>query len=96
MEDYIKYMTKWFISDTIELLDMVLTDDVVDPHYSGVTTLNRIWVYLQYKKETDKFYNGNECKNISTLFPKWGYSTEDIELFRKKVQEERKIYMDRI
>ena len=77
LEECIKYISGWYFSDTIELLDLVLDDDIVDPQYSAITTLNRLWIWLQYKKRTDKNYK---------------YTTEDIALFRKKAMEERKIY----
>jgi hypothetical protein len=89
LDECIKYISDWYFSDTVELLDLVLDDDVVDPQYSAITTLNRLWVYLQYKKKTDRSY---ECSSVSSLFKKMGYTPEDIDLFRKKAQEERKIY----
>lgn len=85
----IQYMSEWYFSDTVELLDLVLDDDMEDPQYSAITTLNRFWVYLQYKKEMDKSY---ECGDVSSLLKKMGYTSEDIARFKKKVQEERKIY----
>ena len=88
LEECIKDMSDWYFSDTIELLDLVLYYDS-DPRYSAITTLNRFWVYLQYKKMTDKSY---ECSNVSSLLEKIGYTPEDIALFRRKAQEERKIY----
>ena len=84
LDECIKYISDWYFSDTVELLYLVL-----DPQYSAITTLNRLWVYLQYKKKTDRSY---ECSSVSSLFKKMGYTPEDIDLFRKKAQEERKIY----
>ena len=46
-------MAKFFFSDTIELLDMVLEDDIEDPQYSAIIAVNRLWTYLQYKQMTD-------------------------------------------
>lgn len=89
LEECIEYISDWYFSDTVELLDLVLDDDIADPQYSAITTLNRLWVYLRYKKKTDKDY---ACNDVSSLFKKMGYTPEDIALFRKKVQEERKIY----
>lgn len=89
LEECMRYINDWYFSDTVELLDLVLDDDIADPQYSAITTLNRFWVYLQYEKMTDKDY---ECNDIVLLFKKMGYTPEDIALFRKKVQEERKIY----
>lgn len=89
LEECIEYIVKWYFADTVELLDLVLEDDIVDPQYSAITTLNRLWVYLQYKKKTNNSYM---CSDISSLFKEMRYTTEDIALFRKKVQEEQKIY----
>ena len=82
-------MSKWYFADTVELMDLVLDDDIEDPQYSAITTLNRFWIYLQYKKEMDNSY---ECHNVSSLLKKIGYTSEDIALFRKKIQQERQIY----
>lgn len=89
LDECIEYVSDWYFSDTVELFDFVLDDDIVNPQYSAITTLNRFWVYLQYKKNTDKSF---ECSNVSMFIEKIGYTPEDISLFRKKVQEERKIY----
>ena len=89
LEECIKYISDWYFADTVELLDLVLDDDIEDPQYSAITTLNRLWVYLQYKKKSDMSY---ECDSVSSLFKKMGYTPDDIALFRKKAQEERKIY----
>ena len=53
LEECIKYISDWYFADTVELLDLVLDDDIEDPQYSAITTLNRLWVYLQYKKKSD-------------------------------------------
>lgn len=50
LEECMEYISDWYFTDTVELLDLVLDDDVADPQYSAITTLNRLWVYLQYKK----------------------------------------------
>lgn len=89
LDECIKYISDWYFSDTVELLDLVLDDDIADPQYSAITTLNRLWIYLQYKEKTDSSY---KCSNISSLLKKMGYTPEDITLFRKKAQEERGIY----
>lgn len=73
----------------MELLDLVLDDDMADPQYSAITTINRLWVYLQYQNKTDGRY---ACSSISSLLQKMGYTPEDIALFRKKAQEEQKMY----
>ena len=89
LKECIQYISNWYFSDTVEFLDLVLADDIADPQYSAITALNRIWVYLQFRKKMDK---SCECDDVTSLFQKMGYTTEDIALFRKKVQEEHKIY----
>ena len=89
LEECIEYISNWYFSDTVELLDLVLTDDVKDPQYSAITTLNRLWIYLQYKINTNENY---EWSDISSLFNKMGYTPEDFALFINKLQEEYKIY----
>lgn len=89
LKECIEYISDWYFADTVELLDLVLDDDMVDPQYSAITTLNRLWVYLQYKQKTNENY---ECSDVSSLFKKMGYTSEEIVLFRKKVQKEREIY----
>ncbi len=89
LNECIEYISDWYFADTVELLDLVLDDDMTDPQYSAITTLNRLWVYLQYEQKTKENY---ECSDVSSLFEKMGYTSEHIALFRKKVQEERKIY----
>ena len=89
VNEYMEYISDFFFSDTVELLDLVLDDDDVDPQYSAITTLNRFWVYLQYKKAMDTFY---QCSNVSSLLEQIGYTKEDIALFREKVRKERSMY----
>lgn len=72
---------------------MVLNDDVADPQYSAITTLNRFWLYLQYQQKTEMNY---ECSDVPSLLKKIGYTDEDIALFKKKAQKERKIYTSEI
>ena len=88
-DECIKYISDWYYTDTLELLDLVLEDNIEDPQYSAITALNRLWVYLQHKRKTDISCG---CDSVSSLLEKLGYTPEDIALFRKKAQEERKIY----
>lgn len=52
-EECINTICNYFLSDTIELLDLVLFDDVEDPQYSAITTYNRFYYYLQYMKQSN-------------------------------------------
>ena len=58
VKECIEQIIDWYFSDTVELLDLVLNDDVADPQYSAITTLNRFWLYLQYQQKTEMNY---EC-----------------------------------
>lgn len=82
-----------FLSDTIELFDLVLSDDVEDPQYSAIIVINRIWLYLQYKNMTNKIY---QYSQVDAFIESIGYSTKDIEIFRKKAQDEYKNYRGEI
>ena len=92
LECCIQYMCKWYLSDTIELLDLVLNDNDEDPQYSAITTLNRFWIYLEYQKKIGDC----ECNNVASFLEKIGYSINDIDLFREKVRAERDIYVSDI
>lgn len=93
LDECVQAMSGWFISDTIELFDLVLADGAEDPQYSAITTLNRLWLYLQYQKAS-----GGDLAEVSVpvYLEKIGYTADDIALFRKKAQEERKIYHGQI
>ena len=88
IEKCVESMAKFFFSDTIELLDMVLEDDIEDPQYSAIIAVNRLWTYLQYKQMTDEEF---ATKDVETLLSKLGYA-QDVDLLRQKAREERKIY----
>lgn len=85
-------MEKWFISDTIELLEQVLADDEKDPEYSAITTLNRLYIYMEFQKKTDQY----DCDSVRTLFAKMGYSKDAYELFRSKAKKEYPMYSSEI
>ena len=92
LNECVQHMGKWFLSDTIELLEQVLADDEKDPKYSAITTLNRLYIYMEFKKRTDKF----DCDNIQTLFTRIGYSKNAYELFRLMAEKEYPMYSSEI
>ena len=89
MNKCMERISGWFLSDTIELFDLVLFDDEEDPQYSAITTMNRFWVYIQYQKNLNKDY---ACDSVASLIRQCGYPAEELERFRKKVLEERPVY----
>lgn len=89
----IKYMSERYFDDTVILIDMVLCDDITDPQYSAITTLNRFLVYLQYKNIVDKDY---KCSDIASALEKIGYTREDISLLKEKAKDEYKIYIGEV
>lgn len=93
VQECIDFISEWYLSDTIELIDLVLDDDNIDPEYSAITALNRLWVYLQYKKHTEKDYDYGE---VSSFLIKSGYLMDDIDTLKEKVQEERKVNLSEI
>jgi len=84
------YMIHMFLSDTIELLDLVLFDDKADPHYSAVTTYNRLYAYLALTDETKE--RPTE-ERVRTFLQEAGYSGDDIRQFmEKKASEEPRFH----
>lgn len=93
LNECIKYMSERYFDDTVILIDMVLCDDITDPQYSVITTLNRFLVYLQYKNIVDKDY---KCSDIASALEKIGYTKEDISLLKEKAKDEYKIYIGEV
>lgn len=54
-EECIQLISRWFLSDTVEFLDLVLKDDTVDPTYSAITALNRLYIYNIKGKKMEPF-----------------------------------------
>ena len=54
VKECIEQIIDWYFSDTVELLDLVLNDDVADPQYSAITTLNRFWLYSISTKDRNE------------------------------------------
>ena len=88
----VQFIGKWFFSDTIELLDRVLSDDEKNPAYSAITTLNRLYLYIEFQKITGE----QGCGCIQSLFRQMGYSEKAYEAFRAKAKEEYAIYSSEI
>ena len=88
-EECIQLISRWFLSDTVEFLDLVLKDDTVDPNYSAITALNRLYIYIQYKRQEDGTF---QCQNVSSFMSEMGYSETDLILFGNKVRKEKDVY----
>ena len=88
----VQLIGKWFFSDTIELLDRVLSDDEKNPVYSAITTLNRLHLYIEFQKITGE----QGCDSVQSLFRQMGYSERTYETFRTKAKEEYAIYSSEI
>lgn len=82
----IENIEKWFDSDTIILLDCVLTDDPDDPEYSANTAYYRLEDIIHFKE----LYYGVKYKDVADYMLKNGYSQEDIQLLNHKRIEENK------
>lgn len=82
------FVINLFLSDTIAMLDLVLSDDLSDPEYSAVMVYNRLYAYLSLTEESSDLSSDDQIKKY--LFES-GYSKIDIERFmnRKKSEEPR-------
>ena len=67
----LKYIVKLFLYDTINDLDMVLTDSESDPQYSAITVYKRLEVYLQYSDQNNK--------DVLNFIKNSGYDENDIK-----------------
>ena len=88
--DHMDTILKWFISDTIELLDQKLDDSESDPQYSAITVKNRFALYLEQIRactvdDAEVFQFISEC----------GYSDADVQQFRLQCADELRRYPDR-
>ncbi len=90
LKECLSRICDWYHVDTVEFLDFVLTDDLDDPQYSAITAINRLWIYLQYKKATDGNFEHNQ---VSTMLLSMGYTNDDIALLKNMAQKERNIYI---
>ena len=82
----VEKIVKWYIGDTIELLDLVLTDDLEDPQFSAITTCKRLNEYLLYQE-----LRGNPKKDLTELLRESGYTQEDIDLLMLKKEQEEEL-----
>ena len=90
IEQCLEYICDWYYSDTIELIDLVLCDDNNDPQYSAITALNRLWVYLQYKQQSQE--EGFDKKDLFSLIEDAGYPEKVIEIIKQKARDELEAY----
>ena len=84
--EYLDFVINLFFSDTINLLDLVLSDDESDPEYSAVMVYNRFYAYLQLTSDPGDSPADN---HIQELLLESGYSETDTHRFmnRKKAEE---------
>lgn len=77
----------WFEGDTIQFIDKVLSDDILNPEYSAITCSNRITRLIQLENGIKKRY-----ETIEDYLSFSGYSKEDIKIFMTKREKESKYY----
>ncbi len=85
MEKIIKH----FLDDTVETLEWVLQDDSDEPLYSAITTLNRLWLYMQYRQKTDDYF---DCYDLESLLTRLGLWEESADILKKKALEGNEYY----
>lgn len=83
-DQLIDILIDWYLSDTIQLLDNVLTDNLVDPGYSAITTRNRLIYYIQYKQQIDPDFR---VRTVNEFLINSGYDNKDIIAFEKSCKE---------
>lgn len=88
-DQLIDILIDWYLSDTIQLLDNVLTDNLVDPGYSAITTRNRLIYYIQYKQQIDPDFR---VRTVNEFLINSGYDNKDIIAFEKSCKEEAHYY----
>ncbi|MCQ2445758.1 MAG: hypothetical protein MJ141_02575 [Clostridia bacterium] len=77
----------WFESETIILLDRVLTDDPHDPEYSA----NTAYANLEEIVRFEELYRGIRYKDVTDYLLKNGYTPEDVKLLtEKRIDEDRR------
>ena len=86
-EQNIKQIIDWFLSDTMQLFDLVLDDSDVDPQFSAVTAMNRLGLYLSCIGNV----SASE-ENILEYLECSGYSIADLEVFLSKYKREIERY----
>lgn len=84
-KDYEQYFLKWYFSDSIELLDKVLTDDEFDPNYSAITAYERLKMYVEYMKMVHKDF---VYISVDDILQNGGYDENDIRLLHYKMNKE--------
>ena len=85
---YLKKMIRLFVSDTIKLLDLALTDDEIDPQISACRVWDRFEAFLFYTA----LENGCSPISVQEYLDQSGYSEEDIRKLEEKRESEKRRY----
>lgn len=87
LRECIKRIAEYCKSDAVDCLNQVLREkNTSDPSCSAITTFNRFNEYLLF----DKLFNEKDDEeDVFGLVKAIGYSDSDIELWKKKIDEER-------
>lgn len=88
MKQCIKDIAEWFINDSIEVLDNVLSDDLNDPQYSANTAYHRLELYLLFSS----LENSDNLITVNDYLVDSGYSKADIELLHIMRRKEAPLY----
>jgi len=85
---YLKKMIRLFVSDTIKLLDLALTDDEIDPQISACVVWDRFEAFLFYTA----LENGCSPISMQEYLDQSGYSEKDIRKLEEKRESEKRRY----
>ena len=72
-----------------ELIDKVLSDSKIDPHYSAVAATNKIKCYIQIMNELGKPL---PYHNVEEFFEFNAYTNEEYQLFEDSRKKEANYY----
>lgn len=86
----LKYLLHFTDLEIEEMIDNVLSDLEEDPHYSAVTTANRIKCYIQIMNELGEKL---PYSNVEEFFEFNMYTDEEYKTFEKSRKKEAEYYI---
>ncbi|MCQ4021698.1 MULTISPECIES: hypothetical protein [unclassified Ruminococcus] len=82
------YITDVYLSDSVELLDNVLTDDQIDPQYSANTAYFRLETYVLLRRLSFD----DSVKNVDEFMLNSGYTEIDVKMIHKLRKNESPLF----
>lgn len=79
--DCIEDIIKWFYSDTIELFDLVISDDSINPEYSAICAYERLKRVLLFNK---LYYQDNSTETVDEFLLLGGIRKKSLIFFMRR------------